>query len=111
MSVNMNSCIFYGCEVSERAAQLINAGALPEDWEEEVERDVDLLWDGLSGEFLYVGVLLHSVDGFSNGEVYEMPEFLTNDQLDFNMQVRKNEMLRLVVGDLKPKLYHVVYWS
>ena len=110
MSINMNSCIFYGCEVSERAAQLINTGALPEDWEEQIERDVDLLWDGLSGEFLYVGVLLHRVDEFSNGEVYEIPEFLTNDQMHFNTQVRENEMLRLVVGDLKPKLYHVVYW-
>ena len=111
MSVVMNTCIFYGYEVSERAAQLIEEGALPEDWEEQVDHCVDLLWDGLSGEFLYVGVLLHRVDEFSNGEVYEIPEFLTNDQLYFNMQVRENEMLRLVVGDLKPKLYHVVYWS
>lgn len=111
MSVVMNSCIFYGYEVSEKAAQLIKEGALPEDWEEQVDHCVDLLWDCLRGEFLYVGVLLHSADGFSNGEVYEIPETLTNDELYFNMQVRQNEMLRLIIGDLKPKLYHIVYWS
>ena len=111
MSVIMNSCIFYGYEVSERAAQLIKEGALPEDWEEQVDHCVDLLWDGLSGKFLYVGMLLHEVDMFSTGEVYEIPEFLTNEQMHLNTQVRENEMLRLVTGDLKPKLYHVVYWS
>lgn len=111
MSVVMNSCIFYGYEVSERVAQLIEEGALLEDWEEQVDHCVDLLWDGLSGKFLYIGKKLHTVDMYSSGEVYEIPEFLTNDQLYFNMQVRENEMLRLVTGDLKPKLYHVVYWS
>lgn len=111
MSVVMNSCIFYGYEVSERAAQLIKEGTLPEDWEEQVDDCVDLLWDYLRGEFLYIGVLLHNVDEFSSSEVYEIPEFLTKDQLYFNMQVRGNEMLRLVIGDLEPKLYHIIYWS
>lgn len=79
MSVVMNSCIFYGYEVSERAAQLIKEGTLPEDWEEQVDDCVDLLWDCLRGEFLYIGVLLHNVDEFSSSEVYEIPEFLTKD--------------------------------
>jgi hypothetical protein len=65
----------------------------------------------MRGEFLYAGRSLSHEDEDANPGATELPVLTAADYMELKEKLCKEPILKDLIGDKMPKLYHVYYYN
>lgn len=112
MSYYFNTQIFLGYELGKEIEDLVTKGEIPDDYIEDLlENGIDYILDGLYGEFLYIGRSLSHKDEDDRTGATELPILTAADYMELKGKLCKTPLLKELIGDKMPKLYHVYYYN
>lgn len=72
---------------------------------------IDYVLDGIYGEFLYVGRSLSHKDEEDRTGATELPILTAADYMELKGKLCKTPLLKDLIGDKMPKLYHIYYYD
>ena len=73
--------------------------------------DIDYILDVINGEFLYIGRSLSHADEDDRAGATELPLLTATDYTELKEKLCKESLLKDLIGDKMPKLYHVYYYN
>jgi hypothetical protein len=113
MSYYFNTQIFLGYELGKEIENLATSGKISDEYLEDVleSADIDYILDGICGEFLYVGRSLSHKDEDDRTGATELPILTAADYMELKEKLCKEPILKDLIGDTMPKLYHVYYYN
>lgn len=113
MSYDFNTQIFLGYELGKEIEDLVTSGKISDEYLEDVleNGDIDCIIDGICGEFLYVGRSLSHKDEEDRVGATELPVLTAADYMELKEKLCKTPLLKELIGDKMPKLYHVYYYN
>lgn len=113
MSYCFNTQIFLGYEFGKEIEDLVTSGKISDEYLEDIleSGDMDFIVDGISGEFFYVGRSLSHKDEDDRTGATELPVLTAADYMELKNKLCKEPILKDLIGDTMPKLYHVYYYN
>jgi hypothetical protein len=113
MSYYFNTQIFLGYELGKEIEDLTTSGKISDEYLEDMleSADIDYILDGICGEFLYVGRSLSHKDEDDRTGATELPILTAADFMELKNKLCKEPILKDLIGDTMPKLYHVYYYN
>lgn len=113
MSYYFNTQIFLGYELGKEIEDLVTKGEIPDDYIEDLfeNNGIDYVLDGICGEFLYVGRSLSHKDEKDRAGATELPILTAADYMELKEKLCKTPLLKELIGDKMPKLYHIYYYN
>ena len=113
MSYYFNTEIFLGYEFGKEIEDLVTSGEVSDEYLEDVleNGDMDSIVDCISGEFFYVGRSLSHKDEDGRAGATELPCLNAADYMELKEKLCKEPLLKDLIGDKMPKLYHVYYYG
>jgi len=113
MSYYFNTQIFLGYELGKEIEELATSGKVSDAYLEDVleNGDIDCIIDGIYGEFLYVGRSLSHKDEEDRTGATELPILTAADYIELKDKLCKTPLLKELIGDKMPKLYHIYYYN
>lgn len=113
MSYYFNTQIFLGYELREEIEDLAASGKISDEYLEDMleSDDMDYILDNVYGEFLYVGRSLSHKDDDGETGATELPILTAADFIELKNKLCKEPILKDLIGDTMPKLYHVYYYN
>ena len=113
MSYYFNTQIFLGYELGKEIEDLVTKGEIPDDYIKDLleNNGIDYILDGLYGEFLYIGRSLSHKDEDDRTGATELPILTAADYMELKGKLCKTPLLKELIGDKMPKLYHVYYYN
>lgn len=113
MSYYFNAQIFLGYELGKEIEDLAASGKVSDEYLEDVleSDDIDCIFDGISGEFLYVGRSLSRKSDDNETGATELPILTAADFMELKNKLCKEPILKDLIGDTMPKLYHICYYD
>lgn len=113
MSYYFNTQVFLGYELGKEIEDLAASGKISDEYLEDVleSADIDYILDNMNGEFLYIGRSLSHKDDNDGTGATELPILTAADYMELKNKLCKEPILKDLVGDRMPKLYHVYYYN
>ena len=113
MSYYFNTQIFLGYELGKEIEDLATSGNISDEYLEDVleSSDIDYILDNMYGEFLYIGRSLSHKDEDAYPGAIELPVLTAADYMELKEKLCKEPLLKDLIGDKMPKLYHVYYYD
>ena len=113
MSYYFNTQVFLGYELGKEIEDLAASGKISDEYLEDIleSADIDCIFDGISGEFLYVGRSLSRKSDDNEAGATELPVLTAADFMELKNKLCKEPILKDLIGDAMPKLYHVYYYN
>ena len=113
MSYYFNTQIFLGYELGKEIEDLAANGKISDEYLKDVleSADIDYIFDGINGEFLYIGRSLSHKDEDDRTGATELPVLTAADYMELKNKLCKEPILKDLIGDAMPKLYHVYYYN
>ena len=113
MSCYFNTQVFLGYELRKEIEDLAASGKVSDEYLEDVlESDnIDCIFDGIKGEFLYIGRSLSHKDYDDYTGAIELPILTAADFMELKNKLCKEPFLKDLIGDKMPKLYHIYYYN
>lgn len=113
MSYYFNTQIFLGYELGKEIEDLAANGKISDEHLEDVleSADIDYILDNMYGEFLYIGRSLSHKDEDDRTGATELPVLTAADYMELKNKLCKEPILKDLIGDAMPKLYHVYYYN
>ena len=113
MSYYFNTQIFLGYELGKEIEDLATSGKISDEYLKDVleSGDIDYILDNMYGEFLYVGRSLSHKDEDDRAGATELPCLNAADYIELKEKLCKEPLLKDLIGDKMPKLYHVYYYG
>jgi hypothetical protein len=113
MSCYFDTHVFLGYELGKEIEDLVTKGEIPDDYIEDLfeNNGIDYVLDGMSGKFLYVGRSLSHKGYDDEAGATELPILTAADYMELKEKLCKTPLLKELIGDKMPKLYHVYYYN
>lgn len=113
MSYDFNTQVFLGYELGKEIEDLVTSGKASYEYLEDVleNGDIDCITETFYGEFLYVGRSLSHEDENVRPGAIELPVLTAADYMELKEKLCKEPILKELIGDRMPKLYHVYYYN
>ena len=113
MSYYFNTQVFLGYEFGREIGDLVTSGKISDEYLEDMleNGDIDYILDNMYGEFLYIGRSLSHKDNDDGTGATELPIPTAADYMELKEKLCKEPLLKDLIGDKMPKLYHVYYYN
>jgi hypothetical protein len=113
MSYYFNTQVFLGYEFGKEIEDLVTSGKISEEYLEDIleNGDIDCITDVFYGEFLYIGRSLSHEDEDVRPGATELPILTAADYMELKEKLCKEPLLKDLIEDKMPKLYHVYYYN
>jgi hypothetical protein len=113
MSCYFDTHVFLGYELGKEIEDLVTKGEIPDDYIEDLfeNNGIGYVLDGMSGKFLYVGRSLSHKGYDDEAGAIELPILTAADYMELKEKLCKEPILKELIGDKMPKLYHVYYYN
>ena len=113
MSYYFNTQVFLGYELGKEIEDLATSSEISDEYLEDIleSADIDYILDNMNGEFLYIGRSLSHKDNDDGTGATELPILTAADFMELKNKLCKEPILKDLIGDKMPKLYHVYYYD
>lgn len=113
MSYYFNTQIFLGYELGKEIGDLIASNKISDEYLEDIleNGDIDYILDNMNGEFLYIGRSLSHKDEEDSAGATELPVLAAADFMELKNKLCREPILKELIKDTMPKLYHIYYYN